>query len=112
MALESTQPLKEISTRNISWGKEGRCIGLTSLPPSYADYQEIWVIGPVQEMLLPYEIHVSIYQSSITITGTDALYRLNLYILRKLSISSDGLLTVHLCIILVINQLDAQNLVL
>jgi hypothetical protein len=28
MALESTQPLTEMSTRNISWGsKGGRCVG-------------------------------------------------------------------------------------
>jgi hypothetical protein len=32
MALESTQPLTEMSTRNISWGgKGGRCVGLTTL---------------------------------------------------------------------------------
>ena len=79
MDLESTQPLTEMITRNISWGKDGRRVGLTTLPPSCADYQEIWVIGPVQEMLLPYEIHVSIYQSSLIITGTDALYRLTAY---------------------------------
>ena len=42
MALESTQPLKEISTRNISWGfKGGRCVELTTLPPSCADCLEI-----------------------------------------------------------------------
>jgi len=33
MALGLTQPLTEISTRNISWGKGGRCVGLTTLPP-------------------------------------------------------------------------------
>ena len=36
MALGSTQPLTEMSTRNISWGKEGRCVRLTTLPPSCA----------------------------------------------------------------------------
>jgi hypothetical protein len=42
MALGSTQPLKEISTRNTSWGdKDGRCVGLTTLPPSCADCLEI-----------------------------------------------------------------------
>jgi len=30
MALGSTQPLTEISTRSISWGKGGRCIRLTT----------------------------------------------------------------------------------
>ena len=40
--LESTQPLTEISTKNISWGsKGGRCVGLTNLPPSCADCLEI-----------------------------------------------------------------------
>ena len=33
MALGSTQPLTEMSTRCISWGKGGRCLRLTSLPP-------------------------------------------------------------------------------
>jgi hypothetical protein len=35
MALGSTQPLTEMSTRDLSWGgKGGRCVGLTTLPPS------------------------------------------------------------------------------
>jgi len=35
MALRSTQPLTEISTRSISVGdKRGRCVRLKSLPPS------------------------------------------------------------------------------
>jgi hypothetical protein len=33
MTLGSTQPLTEMSTRNISGGKGGRCVGLTTLPP-------------------------------------------------------------------------------
>ena len=33
MALGSTQPLTEMSTRRISWGKCGRCVRLTNLPP-------------------------------------------------------------------------------
>jgi hypothetical protein len=36
MALGSTQPLTEMSTRYISWGKCGRCVRLTTLPPSCA----------------------------------------------------------------------------
>jgi len=35
MALESTQPLTEMS-------KGGRCLELTTLPPSCADCHEIW----------------------------------------------------------------------
>jgi len=43
MALRSTQPLTEMSTRNISWGaKDGRWVGLTTLTLSCADYLEIW----------------------------------------------------------------------
>jgi len=30
MALGSTQPLTEMSTRSISWGKGGRCVRLTT----------------------------------------------------------------------------------
>jgi hypothetical protein len=41
MALRSIQPLKEMSSRNISWGgKGGWCIGLTLLP--CADFLENW----------------------------------------------------------------------
>ena len=36
MALGSTQPLTEMSTRSIPGGKGGRCVGLTTLPPSCA----------------------------------------------------------------------------
>jgi hypothetical protein len=42
MALGLTQPLTEMSTKNVSWGKIGRCVGLTILPPSRADCLEIW----------------------------------------------------------------------
>jgi len=43
MALGMTQPLTEMSTRDISLGgKGGQCIGLTALPPSCAEYHEIW----------------------------------------------------------------------
>jgi hypothetical protein len=44
MALNSIQPITQISIRGISWGgggKGGRCVGLTTLPLSYADYLEI-----------------------------------------------------------------------
>jgi len=49
MALGSTQPLTEMSTRSISWGgggKGSRCIGLTTLPPSCAERLEIWEPWP------------------------------------------------------------------
>ena len=41
MALGSTQPLVKMSTRNISWGKGGRCVRLTISPPSYVECHEI-----------------------------------------------------------------------
>jgi len=37
MALGSTQALTEVSTRSISWGKSGRCLGLT---PFYAVFMK------------------------------------------------------------------------
>ena len=47
MAPGSTQPPTEMSTRNISLGgKGGRCVGLTTLPPSRADCLEIWELQP------------------------------------------------------------------
>ncbi len=47
VALRSTQPLTEMSTRNISWGdKGGRRVGLTTFPPSYANCLEIWEPQP------------------------------------------------------------------
>jgi hypothetical protein len=36
LALGSTQPLTEMSNRSISWGKRGRCVRLTTLPPPWA----------------------------------------------------------------------------
>ena len=36
MALESTQPITEMKAMSISWGKGGRCLRLTTLPPSWA----------------------------------------------------------------------------
>jgi len=36
MALVSTKPLIEMSTRTFSGGKGGRCVRLTTLPPSWA----------------------------------------------------------------------------
>jgi len=46
MSLGLTQPLTEMSTRNVSWGKGGRCAGLTTLIPSCADCLEIWESQP------------------------------------------------------------------
>ena len=47
MALGSTQPLTEMSTRNVSLGGKGaRCLGLTTLPPSCVYFLEIWEPQP------------------------------------------------------------------
>ena len=54
MALGLTQPLTEMSTRNISWGQGGRRVGLTTLPPSCAVVMKpgslnlLEAYGPVQ----------------------------------------------------------------
>jgi len=47
MALGLTQPLTEMSTRNISWEVKGDWrVGLTTLPLSCADCPEIWEPQP------------------------------------------------------------------
>jgi len=46
MVLGSNQPLKEMSIREISWGKGGWCVRLTTLPPSCADCHGIWKLQP------------------------------------------------------------------
>jgi hypothetical protein len=38
---ESIQPLTEMSTRNIFWGKGGQCLELTTSTLSCADFEEI-----------------------------------------------------------------------
>jgi hypothetical protein len=41
VALGSTQPLTEINTRDVSWGKGSRCVEMTTLSPSCANCLEI-----------------------------------------------------------------------
>jgi hypothetical protein len=70
MALGSAQPLTKMNTRNISWGKGGRCVGPTTLPPSCADYLKIWnpqgLSRPVMGLL---------YLLPVSITATYATMR-------------------------------------
>ena len=46
MALGSTRPLVKMSTRNIPGGKGGRCVRLSTSPPSCAKCHEIWEPKP------------------------------------------------------------------
>ena len=46
MALGSTRPLVKMSTKNIPGSKGGRCVRLTTLPPSRAECYEIWEPKP------------------------------------------------------------------
>jgi hypothetical protein len=46
-ALGSTKPLTATTTRNIFGGdKSGRCVGLTTWPPSRSDCLEVWEPQP------------------------------------------------------------------
>jgi hypothetical protein len=80
MALVSTQPLTEMSTRNISWGKGGQCVGLTTLPPSCADCLEIWkpqgLSRPVMGLLYLYLIYSSTQCINIIGKGNKLMCRI------------------------------------
>jgi len=68
MALRSTQPLTEMSTRSISWGKGGRCIRLTTyhhpVPLSrnlgtLTSWKPLGLSRPVMGLLYLYLVHKS-----------------------------------------------------
>ena len=44
MALRSTQPLTEMSTRSISWGKGGWCVRLTTYQHPVPTSQNLWAL--------------------------------------------------------------------
>jgi hypothetical protein len=46
MALESTQPLVKMSTRNFPVGKGGQCVKLTNSALSHGECHEIWEPEP------------------------------------------------------------------
>jgi hypothetical protein len=69
MALGSIQPLTEMSTRNISWGKCGRCVGPTTLPPSCADFLKIWdsqgLSRPVMGLLFKLYYYTGLFHNDL-----------------------------------------------
>jgi len=65
MALGLTQSLTEKSTRNISWGKGGRCVELTTLPPSCVDHLEIWEPQPPGTLRVPVQAFTGIALPSL-----------------------------------------------
>jgi len=75
VALGSTQPLTQMSTM----GKGGRCVGLTTLPPSYAYDLEVWesqpsgilwaCSSPVQGLLYVFSNKLFLMQEVTEVTG-------------------------------------------
>ena len=61
MALLSTQPLTEMSNGGYRlMDKGGRCVGLTALTPSCADFLEILAASAGIPLPLPFTLHVSL----------------------------------------------------
>jgi hypothetical protein len=77
MALGSTQPLIEMSTRNISWreDKGGRYVGLTTLPPSRAICLKIWEPQPPGTLMACQGLHRDC-SSLVTIRNTASWLKL------------------------------------
>jgi len=64
MALGLTQPLVKMGTRNTPGGKGGRCVRLTTSPPSYAECHEN--LGSLN-LLEPSGPHRACYRAPLTL---------------------------------------------
>ena len=80
MALGSTQPLTEMNTRYISWGKGGRCVSLTTLPLSvaivmkYGNLNFLETFGPLQaskRTTLPLSLRIVCYSLRLNYNRND-----------------------------------------
>ena len=86
ISLGLTQPPTEMSTRNISLrGRGGRCVWLTTLPPSCADCLKIWDLH-LPRILLAYP---GLYRNCFTFTFTVYVF---LY-----TVGHSLLITTHIC---------------
>jgi len=65
MALGSTQPLTEMNT-STGTGKGDRCVGMTTLPPSCADYLKIWEPQSPGVLRASPGLHRNFYTSYVT----------------------------------------------
>ena len=79
MALGSTQPLEKMSTRNVRGGKGGRCLRLTTSPPSCTECHEIWEPKPPGTLWAT----PSLLRDSFTFTFTPKFYYASLFVNRN-----------------------------
>ena len=90
MALGSTQPLTEMITRSISWGKGGHCVRLTTYHRpvpllwnlgTLTSWNPLGPSGPVTGLLYLYLLHLRLtfsrrdLRSSVTLRNVDFIYR-------------------------------------
>jgi hypothetical protein len=103
MALGLTQPLTEMSTRNISWrGKGGRCVGLTNLPPSCAECLEIWdpqtpgILRPVMVLLYLFTVPLHTMKAHLVVDVQLHSFSISLLDLGERSAWNSATLTLEL----------------